>query len=151
MTLINSFSLFSLQVMEKLNLAFWNFAYFQNWLYILVWFSTLTFKPFQYVRKSYVPKENDRTRKYIVKYVCLVHYYTVKATCLSEFLKLYRSEICRETTPSRGPFCWTWDPAFGIKVANVVIRFTCVAGLSTFCMFESVGNNIWALCTRVLT
>ena len=36
-------------------------------LAILVWFSTLTLKPFQSVRKSYIPKENDGTRKIYFK------------------------------------------------------------------------------------
>ena len=33
MTLFHSFSLFSLQVTDKFNLAFWSFAYFHNWLF----------------------------------------------------------------------------------------------------------------------
>ena len=32
MTLFTRFPFFSIQVMEKLNLVFWTFAYFKNWL-----------------------------------------------------------------------------------------------------------------------
>ena len=84
MTLFHSFYLSSLQVMEKLNLAFWTLACFAIGCLGVIF--DYNFQTFQYIRKSYLPKENDQTRKYYVNNVRLVHQYTVKATCPADFL-----------------------------------------------------------------
>ena len=77
MTLFHYFSLFFLQVIEKLNVTFWNSDYFQNWLsfcdlqlYLLNLFSTFANGTFA---DSTYPKKIIELENYIVKYVCLVH------------------------------------------------------------------------------
>ena len=77
--------------MEKLNLEFWTFAYFQN---LLSWYDfDLNFKPFQYVHKLYAPKENGvvttvwmiLTAQFLV-HILLLHHYK---SHLAHILDLY--------------------------------------------------------------
>ena len=72
MTLFHSFYLLSLQVMEKLNLAFWTFAYFYNWIswcYFLLQLSNF----FSMFSNCMYSKKMIGLEKFIYKYFRLAH------------------------------------------------------------------------------